>query len=69
MSMLDAALEYAARGWHVHPLRSRGKEPITPRGHKDASVDPDVICAWWTANPDANIGIAVAPSGLCVLDS
>ncbi len=68
MGLLDAALGYALQGWHVFPLEPGGKRPITPRGHHDASTDPDTIRAWWRFRPSANIGIALAPSGLVVLD-
>lgn len=65
-STVDAALHYAARGWHVFPCRE--KRPATPRGHHDATTDPATIPRWFTTMPDANIGIACAPSGLVVLD-
>ena len=29
MTMLDAALSYAGRGWHILPLKARGKTPLT----------------------------------------
>ncbi len=63
-----AAREYAARGWHVFPLRPGAKEPSTANGHHDATSDPARIDAWWDANPDYNVGISLAPSGLVVLD-
>jgi len=67
--MLEAALDYAARGWAVHPLKPRGKEPLTAHGHKDATTDPEQIKAWWNDTPTANIGIACGPaSGILVLD-
>lgn len=63
-----AALEYAARNWYVFPCVPGGKEPLTQHGHKEASCDPARIDAWWSANPNANVAIAVAPSNLVVLD-
>jgi hypothetical protein len=68
--MLDYALEYAARGIPVFPLKPRGKKPFQgSHGFKDASTDPDTIREWWDVarTPDANIG---APTGVCfdVLD-
>lgn len=68
MSMLEHALAYAARGWHVHPLTPNDKIPITAHGLKDATTDPDQIRAWWKKDPTANIGIATGASGLVVLD-
>lgn len=64
-NMLTEALELAALGWRVFPLN--GKQPATRHGFHDASDDYDVIDAWWTRMPDANIGIALPP-GIIVLD-
>lgn len=50
---------------------SPGKHPIgklVPHGEKDASVDPTVIGLWWKKYPSANIGIALLPSKLIVID-
>ena len=82
--LLEAALYYAGRGWHVFPVhradsgrcscgrpcgKSAGKHPRTRHGHKDASTDPRQILAWWAKWPDANIGIATGHvSGIYVLD-
>lgn len=63
-----AALEYASRGWHVFPLKPGLKEPATKNGHHDATVDPARVDAWWSSNPHYNVGVAVAPSNLVVLD-
>ncbi|WAZ23163.1 bifunctional DNA primase/polymerase [Streptomyces cinnabarinus] len=80
---LSAALDAAARGWHVFPLRPGTKRPALhgeascPRtgqcagGHvkweQRATTDPDRIRAAWTRAP-FNIGIATGPSGLVVVD-
>jgi len=67
--LLRAALEYAARGWPVFPCKPGGKEPLTSRGHIDASTDPRRITAWWNRWPHANIGVPTGErSGLLVLD-
>lgn len=64
-----AALSYAARGWAVFPLMPGSKFPFAgTQAHMDATTDIAVINDWWTKHPDANIGIALAPSGLYVLD-
>lgn len=63
-----AALELAATEHHVFPCVPGGKAPLTPQGHLDATTDADTIRAWWAQYPTANIGIALAPSGLVVLD-
>lgn len=49
------------------PPKQRGKHPITPRGHNNASADPTQVSKWWELAPTANIGVAV-PDGLCVVD-
>jgi hypothetical protein len=80
---LVAALSYAERDLYVLPLYTRygdscscggadcehqGKHPRIRRGHHGASVDPAQIEAWFTAWPDANIGIACARSGWLTID-
>lgn len=55
--LLDAALTYASWGWPVFPLRPRQKRPATSNGFKDATTDVEQINAWWTRNPDYNIGL------------
>ena len=59
-NLLEKALEYADKGWYVHPLRREGKKPLTEHGFKDASRDEEAIRAWWDKWPDANIGIGRA---------
>jgi hypothetical protein len=54
--MLEAALQYAGRGWPVFPRRA-DKHPITDHGIYDATTDPTVIRAWWGRWPWASIGI------------
>ena len=68
---LAFALAYAQRGWHVLPLEPKMKVPLgrfVPRGVHDASIDPEQIRAWWSAAPDANVCIALAPSKLVAID-
>ena len=67
-SFLDAALCYARRGWPVHPLLPRSKEPSSPHGCSDATRDEARIRAWWQRCPTANVGINVGMSGLVVVD-
>jgi hypothetical protein len=58
--MTDAAQAYAARDWPVFPCEARGKRPegrLVPHGLKDASTNPEQIARWWTAAPEANIGL------------
>lgn len=67
-SLLNAALDYAALGWSVHPLWPSMKEPFTKQGFKDATADPDAIRLWWERNPDLNIGLATDDQRFFVLD-
>lgn len=64
-SAREGGLAYAARGWHVLPLRPGTKVPATKHGFKDAATDAKAIRRW---SPDANVGIATVASGLLVLD-
>ncbi|MCF4139177.1 bifunctional DNA primase/polymerase [Streptomyces sp. Tue 6430] len=82
-SLLRAALDAAARGWHVFPLRPSTKRPALhgeakcphtgpcAGGHvkweQRATTDPDRIQAAWSRAP-FNVGIATGPSGLIVVD-
>lgn len=81
---LDAALEYAARGWLVFPTHSvsearcscgsvacnaPGKHPRTANGVHAASTDPSQLASWWQRWPDASVALACGPvSGVLVLD-
>ena len=70
-TMLDYALAYINIGWHVLPLTPKTKQPLSrlvTNGVHGATNDPDVVRKWWTAAPDAGIGVAVLPSGLVAVD-
>ena len=74
INLKAAALDYAARGWAVFPLRPHDKTPLRSaedggRGCLDATTDAAVIQAWWQKTPGANVGIATgAASSLVVID-
>jgi Bifunctional DNA primase/polymerase, N-terminal len=76
---LGAALRYADAGWPVFPTRPDApscdsgrdcpcKRSLTVHGCLDASVDPDIIRAWWRRWPQANVAIATGTPGPDVLD-
>lgn len=64
--MHRSALQYAARGWPVFPVKE-DKKPYTEHGFKDASLKIDAIRAFWRTWPKAGIGIATG-NGLLVVD-
>jgi predicted P-loop ATPase len=67
--LLQIALEYARRGWHVFPCKPSDKAPHTASGFKDASTDPATIVQWWRTWPSAMIGVRMgAASGVWALD-
>ena len=66
---LAAALALASIGIHVFPCKARAKEPATPHGFKDATVDPEQIARWRHAEPSRNVAAATgAVSGVFVID-
>lgn len=71
--LLTAALEYAAAGFRVFPLADGGKAPRTQHGFKEATTDPEQVRRWWTAYPNANIGLATGETAsgifLTVIDT
>lgn len=72
MSNLEAALAYLNSGYRIFPCTPRAKRPagaLAPHGFKDASSDRETITRWWTAQPDANIGLPTdEANGVFVLD-
>jgi len=66
--LLGAALAYASRGWHIHPLIRHKKTPLLTGWQEKATTDLDQTRLWWARYPHANIGIALLKSGLLLLD-
>lgn len=62
-----AALALAGKGYAVFPLHPRAKEPLPIDGFLSATTDAAKIERWWTSYHDANIGIALAQSGLLII--
>ena len=73
-SLGAAALYYAGLGWPVFPLVPGEKIPLLSKKHGgrgvlDATTDVKQVTAWWTAHPEANIGLATGrDSDLYVVD-
>jgi hypothetical protein len=67
-SLGAAALDYAAHGWEVFPLRPGSKIPYTgSRGVLDASSDLEQVARWWSNAPSSNVAGRL-PAGLVALD-
>ncbi|MEV1130522.1 bifunctional DNA primase/polymerase [Agromyces sp. NPDC049794] len=69
MSPRDAALTFARAGTPIFPCAVEGKRPLTRSGFHDASSDLDLVRAWWSRWPNANIGMPTgSTSGIDVVD-
>ena len=70
--MLDLALQYACRGWHIIPLIAKGKRPAIATGHwhmDAATVDEAQLRKWFDSRSQFNLGIVTgAISDLLVVD-
>jgi hypothetical protein len=65
--VLEAALSYAKLGIPILPCKPKGKVPDCPEGKDNASLNREVIRAWFTDRPDRNIGGLITPA-MVVLD-
>ena len=67
--MLEQALDYARRGWHIVLLRPFSKEPRFYAWQRIKTTDETTIRLWFGRDPQSNIGIATGiESKLVVLD-
>lgn len=67
-AVVEAALEYAARGKPVFPC-APDKRPLTPHGFQDATTDATTIREWWRRWPGALIGMPTGrASRIVVID-
>jgi hypothetical protein len=67
VALLETALSYAARGWHVFPLLCDDKRPAVKDWEHRATTDAGRIERAWNTKP-FNVGIACGPSDLVVVD-
>ncbi len=61
MERSEAALSYAALGWHLVPLSPRGKKPWLPNWQNQASADEEQVAKWFTDRPNSNLGLQLGP--------
>lgn len=68
VDMLAAALGYARRGIRIFPCAPGQKTPLPGCKWKDeATCDEASIRAWWTAHPDANIGLPTGQAAVGIV--
>ena len=67
MTMARAVVDCQMMHRDTNP-ESTHKANLAPRGHLDATNNPDIARDWWATDPDAGIGISLAQSGLVALD-
>jgi len=66
---MQAALEYAGRGWRVFPCAPGTKMPHRGTGGvHEATTDPEKIIEWWTADPKSNVAIR-GGNGMVIVDA
>lgn len=59
---LEAAIEYADRGWRIVPLIPSTKRPPMKEWQKKATTDNDILIQWWDKWPDSDVGVAMGRS-------
>ena len=68
--MIDAAITYADKGWHVLPVCQHTKRPLLTDWPNHATTDDRTIVRWWLKKySTAGIGVLTGPrSGFFVVD-
>jgi hypothetical protein len=64
--LLDQALDLAAQGYRVLPLRRGAKIPNLSEWQRLATTDPATIRKWWNRHPNANVGLATGSTFLVI---
>jgi hypothetical protein len=59
--LFDAALDSAARGWHVLQVKPCTKKPVEEAWQMAATIDPAVIERWWPPSAKWNLGVQLGP--------
>ena len=69
-AIAQAAMQYAALGWHVLPLRGRSKVPRISEWQHNANDDEEIVAGWWEQWPDSNVGVQLGPrSGIIDIEA
>lgn len=66
-SLIDHAVIAQQKGFHIFPIEP-GEKACQYRWSQVASNDLGKVIPWWTATPEANIGVACRQSGLFIVD-
>jgi hypothetical protein len=67
---LESVPALASKGWKLFPQHSGTKQPTIRKGWNTKATDSTKqLTEWWTASPDANIGVKTGKvSNIIVLD-
>ena len=63
-----AALDYAAHGWPIFPLKPGGRMALTADGTAGATTSMLQIERWWSRWPAANIGLDCGRAGVVAIE-
>lgn len=68
MNRLNQVIKMAQAGLYVYPIVPNGKQPIKNYSYLKATQDIALIKRWFIDEPNINIGLNLAKSGLVVVD-